>query len=395
MKASVRRRGSYAALFALTALLFVGFGALAVDLSMLRLADAEIQAVADAASHAGILQLRRTDDRAQAEAVARSVISQNRVAGIQPNPDGVEFGLYEGGVFTPTPPESDANAVRVSVDVDVLTPFASFWGAGTYNLRGFATAAARPLHAMVVLDITNSWGSAFNGAREGVLTMYDRLTAAASDADRIGLVTFHGKWANEFTPLQRTVDATANGVREDWAGLRTAFKTSGCGGDFLVALFGRFNLLPFFCRPTVPFEFSDESGTDHAIGMELATQLFAEQPDPSVYRAMIVVTDGQPAGVGAHVRRRALGFVDTRYDFIYAGDLTRSRGQVIAATLDYSDLAWRNDEVHTWMVSYRQDDAWLRDVPKGDGYFVRATNAADLDDIFRDIAESLPVTLVE
>ena len=290
------RRGSYAALYAIGATAFIGFGAIVVDLSMIRLADAEIQAVADAAAQAGVLELRRSDDRVAATDVASRVIAQNRVSGLSPATDALQFGIYELGTFSTSPVQ--ANAVKVNVAVTLDLPFSSFWGASDETLKATATAAARPLHTVIVVDITNSWSiPEFLGARDGVLAMFDVVTAAASNADRIGLVAFHGKFGTEYTELMLVSEALATGVRDSWVKLRPASKC--CSGP-------KYN-------PWMPLEFPDETGTDHAIGIQMAKKMFSEVPDPGVYRAMIIVTDGQPANVGDHEDRFEVGYDELRW----------------------------------------------------------------------------------
>ncbi|MEN0060875.1 MAG: VWA domain-containing protein [Myxococcota bacterium] len=386
------RRGGYATVFAVAGVVFIAFGAFLVDLSLIRLAEAEIQAVCDAAAHAGILRLRSTHDRSVADAAARRIIAANRVAGLTPRAQAVEFGMYENGAFTVN--SNTANAVRVAVDVDITLPFASFWGLGTSIRAADATAAVRSLHTIVVMDITNSWGfTPFEGAREGAVTIFDQLTGTASDGDRIGMVTFHGQFGTEFTPLQPAELAVTNGVRDVWADMRTASKagtpnSKGCKIDRAT------DFSEGECWPHMPREYKDETGTDHAIGIEMARQMFAEQQDPSVYRAMIVVTDGQPAGVGAHTLRDTLGHREERWRYTYTG-ARRGSSEVTSESIALSKKVWQEQEVHTWLVSYRANGSWMRDVAQGDGYFVLAKNSSDLDDIFRDIAESLPITLVE
>ncbi|MEN0060738.1 MAG: vWA domain-containing protein [Myxococcota bacterium] len=374
------QRGSYAAVYAIAASALVAFGAIAVDLSMLRLADAEIQAVADASAQAAILELRSTNNRAVAKAVSQQVTGHNRVAGIQPIQDHLDFGLFEAGVFTPT--SLNANAVRVDVKVDVDLPFSGFWGAGSQTLRGTAAAAARPLHTIVVVDITRSWSPVdFVGARDGAVAVFDHMASAAGKNDRVGLVVFHGKYGTEFTPLTRVDDAVANGVREEWLKLDRAQLTG--------------TAIPVEPLPPVPLQFNDETGTDHAIGIQMATKMFAEQPDPTVYRAMIIITDGAPADVGKHKNRNDVGWVDTRWRFEYTGATARTKDAIRSESQAMTKMAWDTAEVHTWMVSFKLNDPWMVPVAQGDGYFIRATNSSELVDIFTDIAESLPIALVE
>jgi len=378
-RSTVVRRGSYATLFAFAVVGFIGFGAIAVDISMLRLADAEIQAVADAAAQAGVLELRRSDDRIVASDVAAEVIAANQVAGAPPVADAMVFGVFEGGSFSPS--NLQANAIQVDVTLGLDLPFSSFWGSGIHNLRGSAIAAARPLHVVVAVDITNSWSlDNFLNARDGALAVFDHVTAAASNADRIGCAIFYGKYGLEYTPLMLAKDAVAAGVRDEWDLLRPA--SIGCpGGDK--------------CAPWMPAQYGDETGTDHAIGIDMATKMFSEYPDPSVYRAMIVVTDGKPANVGPHQTRTVAEREAWQWRHVFTGEQARTVDEIKVESVAMAQQAWDEAEVHTWMVSFEQDDQWMRDTAQGDGYFIRTDNSDDLVTIFADIAESLPVTLVE
>lgn len=396
---SLRRRGSYAALFAVTAPVFIGFGALAVDLALIRLADAEIQAVADAAAQAAILRLRATSDRTHAEAMAAHLVSANLVAGSVPSLASIEFGTFADGTFSAS--STRANAVRVDVSAAAPLTFASLWDRSEFTVRSRATAATRTLHTVVVMDITNSWSwSAFEGGREGAVTVFDQLTGTSSPNDRIGMVVFTGQYGTEFTPLTPVDDAVTNGVRTQWAEMRTASKagvpstTNGSCSLHGGSRKNDFDDPPGGCYPNMPREYRDESGTDHAVGIEMATTMFAEQSDPSVYRAMIILTDGSPNGTGRHEQRADAGFEDTRWRYTFA-NRRRGTSEVRTESVTLARDSWDRDEINIWSVSYRANATWMEDVSQGDGYYVRATNSADLQPIFADIVESLPVALVE
>lgn len=394
------RRGSYAALFGVTAVLFLGFTALAVDMSLIRLADSEIQAVADAAAQSAIIRLRGTNDRDDAKAMAQQQVRLNTVVGVQPTPKSVEFGNYVGGSYASS--SSRANAVRVEVEVDVPLTFGTFfWGRETITLTARATAATRALHTIVVMDITNSWSwQDFEDGRAGAVAVYDQVTATAGPDDRIGMVVFTGQYGTEFTPLTDVDDALVGTVRSDWATMRTASKAGtphgydgGCSlhngsskNDFSSPAGG--------CYPNMPREYRDEYGTDHAVGIEMATTMFTEYPDPSVYRAMIILTDGEPNGTGPHAERAADGYAEARWRSTFVG-ARRNKNEVITASEDWADDAWDLAEIHIWTVSYKAAATWMEEVAQGDGVHIRALTSSDLEPIFNDIVESLPVALVE
>ena len=323
----------------------------------------------------------------------------NMVAGTTPGVVSVEFGLHDRGTFTGS--ATRANAVRVNVEADVPLTFASFWGLGAVTVSARATAAARPLHTVVVMDITNSWSwRDFEGGRDGAVTVYDQVTQTAGPDDRIGMVVFTGQFGVEFTPLLTIAEAESQLVRSEWAEMRTASKAgrpnSGNGGCSLHGGSSKndFSDPPGGCYPNMPREYRDESGTDHAIGIEMANQMFAEQADPSVYRAMIILTDGEPNGTGAHQQRAADGFEDTRWRYSFVG-ARRGTSEVRAESVVGASQAWATGEINIWTVSFKANATWMADVAQGDGYYIRAFDAGDLAPIFEDIVESLPVALVE
>ena len=394
------RRGSYAALFGVSILVFLGFAALAVDAALVRLGDTEVQAIADASAQAALLRLRASGDRAHATWAAEQVAVRNHVTGSPAALAEIEFGIYDGASFSVHP--TRANAVRVQISADVPLVFSTLWGQSSVPLTVSAAAATRSLHAVVVVDITNSWNqSNFEDARAGAVAVFDQIAATRGPDDKIGMVVFTGQFGIEQTPLTTVDHAVVTGVRDEWAALRTASKagwpepgtSDGCGvyggesaDDFSNPAGG--------CFPHMWREYLDEYGTDHAVGIEMALTMFAEQNDPSVYRALILLTDGEPNGTGPHQSRIDDGFVEDRWRYTFVGD-QRGTAEVINQSVGWSNTAWANHEVHVWAVSYIAWAAWLEDVAQGDGSFIRATDSGDLVPIFEDIAESLPLTLFE
>ena len=75
------RRGNYTVLMVLLLGVLFGFGALAVDVSMIRLAQTEAQDIADAASHAAIAELKDSHDLTLARQAAEEVVAANTLAG--------------------------------------------------------------------------------------------------------------------------------------------------------------------------------------------------------------------------------------------------------------------------------------------------------------------------
>lgn len=394
-----QRRGSYGALYAIGGFCLLGFGAIAVDVAMLRLAAADAQDIADAASQAALLELRASGDTSAATSIGKLVVSKNRMLGTTPDVQSLEFGEWVDGAFVGG--GTRPNAVRVQVGRTVDTALGRVLGVMEVDVARQAVSAARPIHTILVMDITNSWSQAnFANARLAALEFFDAVSAANGPDDRIGMVVFTGQYGVEQTPLMLVDDAEEAGVREEWAALRTASKAGTLDAAkvncnvYSGALTNDFSNPYGGCYPNMWREYIDESGTDHTTGLQMAATMFAEQGDPSAYRALLLLTDGQPNGTGAHVQRAAAGFNEDRWRF-YKTNLRRTTGQVQTDSVALSSDMWDDQEVNQWMVSFVSDASFLKSAVHGDGYYTLTKSSSALIDIFADVAESLPVAIVE
>lgn len=398
MRAS-RRRGSYSLLFAATAPVLLGFGSLAIDLSIVRLAQMEAQAVADAASQAGLTKLRATGSVAAARLAVEQLVAHNRVDGRAPELSLVQLGIWDGTTFTED--DETANAVRVRVGQSVRLPLASVAGFHSIDVQRQSTSASRALHVVLVMDITNSWSQAnFSNARAAAIEFLDTLVTTAGPQDRVGMALFTGQYGVEYTPMVPVQQVRELGVVDQWSVLRTASKAgrpstnaNGCA-PHTGSLLNDFTDPVGGCFPQMWREYQDESGTDHTTGITIARAMLTEQPDEGIYRAMVTLTDGQPNGTGNHEQRADAGFVDTRWRF-YKTPVRRNTTRVINDTKALAASAWTEDEIHQWGISFVDSAPWMQDMAKGDGYYVNTTSSSAIVDIFSDIAESLPLAVVE
>lgn len=162
-----QRRGTYAAIFGITASLMLGFTAIGVDVGWQRVAMTQLANGADAGAHAGALLLDGTaagvvEARARALAVAQA--NEVHGANIVINQTDIRIGRYDaylendctlsGGCWNlhGTAPQGysvsmdpvgdeDANAVWVGAEKDVPTIFASFpFGQNTITAANYAIA---------------------------------------------------------------------------------------------------------------------------------------------------------------------------------------------------------------------------------------------------------------
>lgn len=142
------QRGNTAIVLAILLVVLLGFTAMVVDVGYLAMAQAQLQAAADASALGGAQRLDLTDagmDNARGTAV--TIGTYNEAAGqtfvLDPASD-VELGVYdhEDGTFTPSSEADEVNAVRVEKVRDDLTPFFSAVAFNTDRLTGRAVSIA-------------------------------------------------------------------------------------------------------------------------------------------------------------------------------------------------------------------------------------------------------------
>lgn len=413
-----RRRGVYAILFALALVIILGFGALAIDVAYVRLAQIQTQDIADAASQAALYRLRRTGSLDDARDAAEEIVANNTVAGEVPQLTALTFGVWDHEAVPPTftATEDRPNAVRVQVarrgDNAVQLFLARLFDFPEANITREATSATRALHVILVMDITGSWSQRnFANARAASLAFLDVLQTSYGEYDMFGMAIFSGRYAWEYTPLRYLVDEQVDGVaRSDWAALNVASK-GGTRRPFPLECnlnadtpAGRNSARNRFsaphpvggCYPAMPREYTDEPGTDHTTGITLARTMFDEQVDPTAFRAMVVLTDGIPNGLSAaHGRYRVqLGYNETRWRE-YRGPVPRTTAEVRTGSNLLTQQMYDDMRVNTWVVSFVADDAFMATMPKGLGYYVNTSSSAALVPIFEDIANSLPMAIVQ
>ncbi|MFT6142722.1 MAG: hypothetical protein ACJAZO_003086 [Myxococcota bacterium] len=407
-----KRRGNYAVLFVLAIPVVLGFGALAVDTSFIRLSQSQTQDVADAASQAALVELRRTGSTALAREAALAVVDLNIIAGAAGTLKDLEFGVWDEDGSSDGDrllPADDPNAVRATVAREggqaIPLFLAKIWGYNSFTVERNATSASRKLQVVLVMDITNSWSPRnFDNARIAAMEFFDTIADSHGPDDQIGMSLFSNRFGWEFTPLTGfDDDATVASMRADWDGLRTASKAgemqsgwpSRCSqnsganqNNFAAPSVGG-------CFPNMPREYRDEPGTDHSTGMQMAYTMFDDGFDTTAFRVMLVLTDGQPANLrNPGVARELDGYTETRWRE-YLGPAPRSAADIRTESVAIAQEMWDDLNVHTYVVSFKQDDAFMRSMAQGQGYFIRTDNSNALVPIFRDIANSLPLALVE
>lgn len=421
-----RRRGNYATIMGLLIFAVIAMGAIALDIAYMRMAQLQAQDIADAASQAALIVYRRTSDVDEAERVAQGVVRLNDVAGGPADLGSVTFGTWDqpevgGGVFLL---DGDSpNAVRAEVAREVPFLLAPVLGHTEFQAQGRSTSAARNLHVVLSVDITNSWSPAnFAGAREASELFLRTISESAGPYDRIGMNVWSGRYAWEFTPMFNARNAPRlAATRAQWAELRTASKPGTPGGPPRARTCTlppgnpvnnlRFDSpppgVPFQgCYPEMPREylgtdgrnctFGSECGTDHTVGLAMSRIMFQEEPDDSAFRALIVLTDGIPNNLEAShgQARRDLGYVEDRWRE-YQAPVPHAVGSIRSQSVIMARQLWDDMRVHVWVVSFVAHEAFMPNMVQGQGYYRNTSDPNALVQIFEDIANSLPLAIVE
>jgi Mg-chelatase subunit ChlD len=410
------RRGSYAVLMAFAMMVVLAFGALAVDVAYVRLAQMETQDIADAASQAALYRLRRSGDMDEARDAADLIAAHNQVVGRPPTVTEVRFGQWDHRGSPPsfTDTEIQPNAVRVQVartgDNGVGLFLARLFGWDRADMVRSATSATEALHVVLVMDITGSWSQRnFRNARDAAIAFLDTLETSYGEFDMFGMTIFTGRYAWEYTPMTYIADEVETGaVRAKWLKLNVASK-GGTGQTWptecalkpnspagAASQRNVFTSPTGGCYPDMPREYTDEPGTDHTVGIKQARTMFSEQDDPTAFRAMVLLTDGIPNGLSSShgTYRNTLGYSETRWRQ-ELGAVPHTTAQIKSESNTLTQELYDELGVNTWVVSFVQDDSFMRTMPKGIGYYANTSSSAALIPIFTDIANSLPMAIVQ
>ncbi|MCE5303511.1 MAG: VWA domain-containing protein [Planctomycetaceae bacterium] len=154
------RRGAIAVLALVFMVVILGMVAFVVDVGYLALTRTRLQAAADAGALAGAATINLP--RAEMEAEAKSIASQNMSGQPVLNSSDIEYGVWDAGAYTFAPSSSAANAVRVTVRTSEnnggATPlfFARIFGLTSVDQSATAIATVNPRDICFVVDLSAS-----------------------------------------------------------------------------------------------------------------------------------------------------------------------------------------------------------------------------------------------
>lgn len=342
-KTNRRRRGAMVILLAIVMIiLFIG-AIFSVDTAYMHMVRAELRTATDAAARAGASTLSRTQDPIPATAAAITYAGKNRVAGknLSIRPDQISFGSIQaaGQRIQFLQGSSPLTAVRVegrrddtSLDGDVTLFFGQFLNATRFQPRISSTSASNVRDVALVLDISGSMGTRLGSGT--------RLTALKSAVN-----VFLDELADSSPLAQVSLSVYST----------TAFPITQLTDDFSM-IRTQVNGLPANGRT--------------AIGLGLQTGINSLRFDPNTRpfaaKTIILMTDG-------------------------------IHNEGVNPLVTVVNAASHNMTVHTITFSNGANQSLMLQVAQATqgGFHFHADAANDLSHVFREIAKSLAVVLIE
>jgi hypothetical protein len=385
------RRGNYAILTALLLVVLLGFAALAIDLSYIRLTRLQAQNAADAGAHAALLELRQTRDQDRSRARADQIVSLNVVAGqvaqIEPGVD-VVFGGWDFDTKVFDPGADYVNAVEVTVRRDAESPAGAIplmvgqvFGEEMAEARstGSSVGALRSRDVMVVQDITHSFAGEIEEARTASLMLLDTMRENGFPGDTTGMVTFVGE-AEEWSKLS-TIDTDYDRLRSEWMTLDWCNRnywpyTSPSYAEYFHDAPQMMN-----CNTGSPTATAwKDSGTSQGAGLQLATEVLTDTSRTEVYslKTIVLISDGKaqcvPTTSSCDTALQAFG-------------------------VEWADRA-HAEKISIFAVSINDTDdpdqtAYLASLVRGYGQFYETPDPSELPAILEEIAASIPISIVQ
>ena len=385
------RRGNYAILTALLLVVLLGFAALAIDLSYIRLTRLQAQNAADAGAHAALLELRQTRDQDLSRARADQIISLNVVAGevarIEPGVD-VVFGGWDFNAKVFDPGADYVNAVEVTVRRDAESPGGAIplmigrvFGEDVAEARstGSSVGALRSRDVMVVQDITHSFAGEIDEARTASVLMLDYMEENGFPGDTTGMVTFVGE-AEEWSKLG-TVHTDNARLRAEWLALDWCDRSYW---PYTTPSFSEyFHDAPqmMACNTGSPPAIAwKDSGTNQGAGLQLATEVLTDRSRTEEYslKTIVLISDGKAQCVPQTSACDA-GLQDLGRE--WADRAHAEKISIFAVSINDT-----HDE---------DQSAYLESLVRGYGQFYETPDPAELPAILEEIAASIPISIVQ
>lgn len=386
--------------FAIVLLLI--FAALAIDLTYVRTTQFELRNAADAAAHASLVELRRSGNEAAATSLGREVAEMN-VAGGEPvsiEADAFTYGEWdyadgsfvENSVFT--------NAVRVQadrndgeVDGPINLLMGPLFGHTDVGARATAIGAFRSRDVMVTLDVTGSFIEEMNEANKAVTAFLDTMYARRLPNDRIGLNTFTG--GSTMVTTLREVDTNYTAIRGVWRGDGksnvSSSKASGLtncnptrcqvGRTFCGSMYGQI-LKGSWMQSCSSIGDDGVAGyTSQGPGMRKAREHLVANDTYGNTKVIVLISDGRPTCPGTNSENNACAKARAAYAVSQATTAANAHINIFTVSMNSANSP--------------AQEVFMASLVRGYGKAYDTATATDLDEILTEIAQSIPIALVE
>jgi Flp pilus assembly protein TadG len=429
------RRGNYSLLMGVASLVVVGFAAFAVDISLITMSQLQVQATADAASHAALIAFHENLNTGEGDIAVNFIRNVNPVGLGTADIDSIEYGQWDfaqhPGTFTNGLVRGNANAVRVRLSrqgtnaVDLL--LAPILGVTTHDVRATSVTAQQQRAVMLIQDMScsmmtgeaNDTDSAINISRLATLEFLEFIDNRPQKGDMLGLATFAQvagnppagphPWGNrpndpwlslllveDNLPL---ITERINGICDTGVPGATDLGPPGPLGDNClitgvpsphVASF------PFCGGGLCDFPAADiGTCTNPAPAIRQAIDQLDTAADEGYFRGIVLMSDGLPTCTAGSGQINAANAAAASADANNAANEAQSLG------ISIWTVVFHNGNFDPAFMGCDPTDADGDGVPdnrgltRGIGFCQSSPDAADLPNMYRQVAESLPTAFVD
>ncbi|MEN0063149.1 MAG: TadG family pilus assembly protein [Myxococcota bacterium] len=391
------RRGNYTIFMGLVVLALLGFAALAIDSTMITMAELQAQATADAASHAALVMYRNSEDAdrtADATAAAHHIVSRNSVALGTANLDGVEYGGFRFDTRTFCPGGCSGlghiNAVRVSLSREntnaINLVLAPLFGIYTHDVRAEAVTSQQQRAIMLIQDwsgsmFTGKVPQAIDNSREATWGFYQYLSDHPQDGDMLGLAGYaqlgvlEDGFGTEFPTDPSWAQLTVNEGAGNKAYLEEKIRgicnsEDGCPDPD-----------PFGISTAAdhhPLEDDIGACTNPEIAIRQAMHQLTTKTDITFFRGIVLFSDGV---------------------FNCNTDGSWNSGQANDRAIDAVDEAWNVHGINVWTILLSSggsvNPSAMANLVRGAGFAQVGNDQTELLNMYLEVARSLPTALVK
>jgi Flp pilus assembly protein TadG len=349
---------------------FIIAAAFAVDVAYMQLARTELRTATDAAARAGAKTLSMSQSQSQARAAAIAAAAKNKVAGVglKLTNDQIEIGVgaqsSSTSRYTFTPGGSQPNAVRVT---GKRTASSAAGPVGLLLGRMLGTTTFEPVHIATSTQLDRDICLVVD--RSGsMMWSVDGSNISGGPCAKPNMIK--SRWGGLYTAVNAFVAELDETLQEEQCALVTySSKGSGCGYTFTTSDINcnlGFNYQPIRDEMNTLSSKPVQGNTAIGAGIDNGVKvLTSSKVRPFAVRTMVVMTDG----------------------------LHNSGGDPVTAA---QKAAKQKITINTVTFSNEADVTRMKKVAEATGgKHFHADNAGELEEIFREIASTLPVMLTD